>query len=72
MIRVADVRKSFKSGDEEIEALRGVSFEVPRGRLFVFFRATRIGKKSTLLYLLGALTARALERSSSTVTISPA
>ncbi|MBV8611247.1 MAG: ABC transporter ATP-binding protein, partial [Singulisphaera sp.] len=32
MIDAADVRKSFRSGDEWIEALRGVTFQVPQGR----------------------------------------
>ena len=54
IIRVADVRKSFKSGDEEIEALRGVSFEVPPGACSFFVGPSGSGK-STLLYLLGAL-----------------
>ena len=54
MIRVADVRKSFRSGDEEIEALRGVSFEVPPGACSFIVGPSGSGK-STLLYLLGAL-----------------
>src|ERR1700735_1016569 len=54
MIRVSDVRKSFRSGDEEIEALRGVSFEVPPGACSFFVGPSGSGK-STLLYLLGAL-----------------
>ena len=52
-IRVNDLRKSFKSGDEEIEALRGVSFEVPSGA-FVFCRPVRIGKKYASVSLGGA------------------
>jgi putative ABC transport system ATP-binding protein len=54
MIRVSDVRKAFRSGDEEIEALRGVSFAVPPGA-FSFFVGPSGSGKSTLLYLLGAL-----------------
>jgi putative ABC transport system ATP-binding protein len=54
VIRVVDVRKTFKSGDEEIEALRGVSFEVPSGACSFFVGPSGSGK-STLLYLLGAL-----------------
>ena len=54
IIRVFDVRKLFKSGDEEIEALRGVSFEVPPGACSFFVGPSGSGK-STLLYLLGAL-----------------
>jgi putative ABC transport system ATP-binding protein len=54
IIRVTDVRKRFKSGDEEIDALRGVSFEIPAGA-FSFFVGPSGSGKSTLLYLLGAL-----------------
>jgi putative ABC transport system ATP-binding protein len=54
VIRVTDVRKSFKSGDEDIEALRGVSFEVPPGVCSFFVGPSGSGK-STLLYLLGVL-----------------
>jgi putative ABC transport system ATP-binding protein len=54
MICVTDVRKSFRSGDEEIEALRGVSFGVPQGACSFFVGPSGSGK-STLLYLLGAL-----------------
>jgi putative ABC transport system ATP-binding protein len=54
MIRVSDVRKSFRSGDEEIEALRGVSFDVPPGACSFFVGPSGSGK-STLLYLLAAL-----------------
>jgi putative ABC transport system ATP-binding protein len=54
MISVSDVRKSFRSGDEEIQALRGVSFGVPPGACTFFVGPSGSGK-STLLYLLAAL-----------------
>jgi putative ABC transport system ATP-binding protein len=54
MIRVSDVRKSFRSGDEEIHALRGVSFDVPPGACSFFVGPSGSGK-STLLYLMAAL-----------------
>jgi len=54
MIRVSDLRKVFRSGQEEIEALRGVSFDVPRGACCFIVGPSGSGK-STLLYLLGAL-----------------
>ena len=54
MIRVSDVRKAFRSGEEEVEALRGVSFEVQRGTGLFIVGPSGSGK-STLLYLLGAL-----------------
>ncbi len=54
MIEVADVRKSFKSGESTVEALRGVSCRIDRGRCAFIVGPSGSGK-STLLYLLGAL-----------------
>ena len=54
MIRVSDVRKKFRSGEEDVQALRGVSLEVPRGACSFIVGPSGSGK-STLLYLLGAL-----------------
>ena len=65
MIRVSDLRKSFQSGEAEVEALRGVSFEVPRGT-FTFIVGPSGSGKSTLLYLLARSTRLAPARSTST------
>jgi putative ABC transport system ATP-binding protein len=54
MIRVSDLHKTYLSGEERIQALRGVSFEVPKGA-FSFIVGPSGSGKSTLLYLLGAL-----------------
>ncbi len=54
MIEVAEVRKSFKSGDRWVEILRGVSCRIPKGR-FAFIVGPSGSGKSTLLYLMGAL-----------------
>ena len=54
MIEVADVRKQFKSGDQWVEILRGVSCQIPKGR-FAFVVGPSGSGKSTLLYLMGAL-----------------
>src|SRR3954463_6946934 len=54
MIEVDSVCKTFRSGDQEVEALRGVSCRVPRGRCAFIVGPSGSGK-STLLYLLGAL-----------------
>jgi putative ABC transport system ATP-binding protein len=54
MIEVADVKKSFRSGERTVEALRGVTCTIPKGRLAFIVGPSGSGK-STLLYLLGAL-----------------
>ena len=52
MIEAVDVRKTFQSGDEVVEALRGVTFRVPAGSCTFIVGPSGSGK-STLLYLLG-------------------
>ncbi len=54
MIDVVDVHKRFKSGNRWVEALRGVSCRIDRGR-FAFIVGPSGSGKSTLLYLLGAV-----------------
>src|SRR5262249_17444497 len=53
-IDAVDVRKAFHSGDEVVEALRGVTFRVPAGSCTFIVGPSGSGK-STLLYLLAAL-----------------
>ena len=54
MIEVVDVRKRFQSGDRWVDALRGISCRIAKGR-FAFIVGPSGSGKSTLLYLLGAL-----------------
>ena len=54
MIEAVDVRKTFRSGDEVVEALRGVTFRIRAGACAFIVGPSGSGK-STLLYLLGAL-----------------
>src|SRR4051812_1379410 len=54
MISVRDLHKVYRSGQEQVEALRGVTFEVERG-VCQFLVGPSGSGKSTLLYLLGAL-----------------
>lgn len=54
MIDVVDVWKSYKSGEREVNALRGVSCHIEKGR-FAFIVGPSGSGKSTLLYTLGAV-----------------
>ncbi len=54
MIDVVEVHKRYKSGNRWVEALRGVSCHIERGR-FAFIVGPSGSGKSTLLYLLGAV-----------------
>ncbi|AMV36662.1 ABC transporter ATP-binding protein [Planctomyces sp. SH-PL62] len=54
MIAAVDVHKTFQSGDEVVEALRGVTFQAPAGSCNFIVGPSGSGK-STLLYLLAAL-----------------
>lgn len=54
MIKVEEVHKSYRSGERRVEALRGVTCAVPKGRCAFIVGPSGSGK-STLLYLLGAL-----------------
>ncbi len=54
MVRVEDVHKSFGRGAAAVHALRGVSFEVPRGELVALKGRSGSGK-TTLLNIVGGL-----------------
>ncbi len=54
MIEVVDVYKSYRSGSRSVEALRGISCRIDRGR-FAFIVGPSGSGKSSLLYLLGAI-----------------
>lgn len=54
MIEVSEVRKSFQSGERLVEAVRGITCRINKGR-FAFIVGPSGSGKSTLLYLLGAL-----------------
>lgn len=54
MIDVIDVTKTYKRGEQRVDALRGVTCHIPRGSCAFIVGPSGSGK-STLLYLLGAL-----------------
>lgn len=54
MIRTDDLWKTYVMGDEEIHALRGVSFEIARGEYVAIIGPSGSGK-STLMNMIGCL-----------------
>jgi putative ABC transport system ATP-binding protein len=54
MISVKDVKKTYKTGDIEFQALRGVSFDIEDGEFVAIMGPSGSGK-STLMHILGAL-----------------
>src|SRR5689334_158148 len=54
MIRTTDLWKTYVMGDEEIHALRGVSFEIARGEYVAIIGPSGSGK-STLMNMIGCL-----------------
>jgi putative ABC transport system ATP-binding protein len=54
MIRTSELWKTYVMGDEEIHALRGVSFEIKRGEYVAIIGPSGSGK-STLMNMIGCL-----------------
>ena len=55
MIEARELRKVYRSGQLEVEAVRGISFEIPRGQFVAIVGPSGSGK-SSLFYLLGGMT----------------
>jgi putative ABC transport system ATP-binding protein len=54
MIEIKNITKTYKTGDIEFQALRGVSFDVADGEFVAIMGPSGSGK-STLMHILGAL-----------------
>lgn len=54
LIRIQEVSKTYMMGETEVSALKGVSFNIPKGGIIALMGPSGSGK-STLLNLIGAL-----------------
>ena len=53
-LKICDLKKSFGEGDNRIEVLKGVDFEVEKGEICVLLGPSGSGK-STLLNIIGGI-----------------
>jgi putative ABC transport system ATP-binding protein len=54
VIEIQNIKKTYRMGDVEVNALRGVSFNIERGEMFAIMGPSGSGK-STLMNIIGCL-----------------
>ena len=57
LVKIKDLKKYYRVGDERIEALRGINLDIPQGE-FISIVGTSGSGKSTLLNIVSGLEPR--------------
>lgn len=55
IVEVRDLRKAYGKGDNKVEALKGISFNIKKGEIFGFLGPNGAGKSTTINILCGLI-----------------